>query len=197
MSILCDFDKINCPDSMAPQRPEDGKETEKETEVTNTVHNKRFLRGITGTLLFEVVADQQVGAETDTFPTDKHDQCVVTEHQHEHGENEEVQVTEVTVETFFTMHVTDGVEMNQGTHTRDNHDHQGRERIEQEAPVHLQVANRHPGCNNILVRLDGIAKQLDKVLAGDQERKEQHTSTNRTDQLFVLDEPLAKQPVNN
>jgi hypothetical protein len=40
-------------------------------------------------------------------------------------------------------------------------------------------------------------KQLDKVLAGDQERKEQHTSTNRTDQLFVLDEPLAKQPVNN
>ena len=130
MSILSDFDKINCPDTMASQRPEEGKEAEQETEVADTVHNERFLRCVTGTLLFEVVADQQVGAEADTFPTDKHDQCVVAEHQHEHGEDEEVQVTEVTVETFFTMHVTNGVEMDQGTHTSDNQDHQGRERIE-------------------------------------------------------------------
>ncbi len=198
MGVFGNFNEVNRPDTMlAAEGPEDGKETEQEAEVTDTVHDKGLLGGIAGTLLFKVVADQQVGTEADTFPADKHDQGIVTKYQHQHGEDEQVQVTEVAVEALFTVHITDGVEMNQGADTGDDHDHHGRQRVKQEAPINLQVTNRHPGGNDDLMRLDRVADQLEKVLAGDQERKEQRACTNRADDLLALDEPLAKQPVNN
>jgi hypothetical protein len=47
------------------------------------------------------------------------------------------------------------------------------------------------------MNLYGVTEQLVKILAGDQERKEHRTGTDGTNDLFVLDEPLAKQPVDN
>jgi len=124
MRLLADLDKVDRPDAvLAAKRPENGEQAEQEAEVTHAVHDKGFFRRIAGTLLLEIVTDQQVGTETDAFPADKHDQGVVPQHQHDHGEDEQVQVTEEAVEPLLAVHVTDRVEMNEGTDPADDHQH--------------------------------------------------------------------------
>ncbi len=99
--------KLTVQTPCAAEGPEKGEEADEEAEVTNAVDDKGFLGGVAGTLLVEVVADQQVGTETDPFPADEHHQSIVPQDQHQHGETEEVQVGEEAVEAFLAMHVAD------------------------------------------------------------------------------------------
>ena len=125
MGIGGNFNKVDGPDTVTGERPEQNEQSTEETEVTNTVNNKCLLGSVAGTLLLVVVADQQIGAETDALPADKHDQGITTQNQHQHGESKEVQVTEESVVASLSMHIADGVEVDQGTNPGNHQNHHG------------------------------------------------------------------------
>ncbi len=148
--IFRDLHEVHRPDPFAAEGPEQGQQAAEKAEVTDPVDNKRLLGSITSTLLLDVVTDQQVGTETDTFPADKHNQRVVAENQEQHGAGEQVQIAEEAVEALFTVHVTDRVEVDQGTDTGNDQNHDSGQRIKQEAPLDLQVPYRDPGTDRLL-----------------------------------------------
>ena len=78
---------------------------EQESEVSNAVDNKRFLSSISGDPGLEVVADQEVGTESDSFPTHEHEKVVVCEHKDAHHENEQVHISKESVVARFSCHV--------------------------------------------------------------------------------------------
>ena len=84
---------------------EDG---QRETEVADAIRDEGLARSVRRFLAIEVVADQQVGAETDTFPADKHHQEIRAHHQHEHRKHEEAHVGEEAIEARIAVHVAGG-----------------------------------------------------------------------------------------
>src|SRR5207253_7481480 len=65
--------------------------------VPNAVHDERFVRRISSGLAMKVKPNQQVGTKTNAFPTYKHQRVVVPQDQRQHGEHEQVQISEETV----------------------------------------------------------------------------------------------------
>ena len=80
-----------------PNGPEDQHDAQAEAEVADAVDDECLLGGVGRRAALEVVADQQVGAETDRLPEDEEEQEVVGQHQHQHREDEERQVGEEAV----------------------------------------------------------------------------------------------------
>src|SRR5262245_25525916 len=56
-------------------------------------------------------------------PTDKQQQIIAGEHQREHEEHEQVQITEEAVETAFLPHIADGVNVDQKSDAGHNQQH--------------------------------------------------------------------------
>src|SRR5208283_2488287 len=107
-----------------------------------------------------------------TFPADKKKNVVVRQDEREHGEHEEVQVSEETVVAAFVRHVSGGVNMDQHAHAGDEEQPDGGERVEQEAEVgvergggavffsegEVRVAGTEPGVNDFFERLPGAVR---------------------------------------
>src|SRR5436190_51349 len=90
---------------------EDQHDADRQTPVTDAVHHKCFLSGVTGALFQSVIADQKIRAETDPLPADEHHQVVTAEDQRQHREHEEVEVREEAVKAVVFVHVADGVDV--------------------------------------------------------------------------------------
>src|SRR3989442_5960958 len=73
---------------------EDQHDADRQTPVADAVYYKCFFSGVSGALLQEVIADQEIRAETDPLPADEHHQVVISEDQRQHREHEEVEVRE-------------------------------------------------------------------------------------------------------
>ena len=69
---------------------------------------------------------------------------VVAEHQHEHGEREQVEVREEPREPGVAVHVADRVEVDQRADTGDEQHHGHRQRIDEEVGANRQAADRYP-----------------------------------------------------
>ena len=87
----------------------------------------------------EVKSDQQIRAEPHSLPSHKQEQVIVGKHQREHGEHEQVHVSEEAVETALVAHIADRVDVDQEADPGDHQHHDGRERIEQKTPVGLKL----------------------------------------------------------
>ena len=105
MATLSNFYKVEGPDPFFCQCPKEGQQTTEKTKITNPVDDKSFICSGTGTFLFVVIADQQIGTETNTFPTDKHNQRIATQNQHQHSKGKQVHIAEETVVSRLTMHI--------------------------------------------------------------------------------------------
>jgi hypothetical protein len=103
-----------------------------ETPVSDSVCDERFLRCVSGFFAIEVVTNQEVGAETDAFPADKHQDHVICQDQRQHRKHEQVQECKEPVETRLTMHVSHGEYMDKKT---DKSDEQG---VGAAEPVHCE-----------------------------------------------------------
>jgi hypothetical protein len=113
---------------------EGGEDGEQEAPVADSVDDEGLHARSRTPVLLEIEADQQVGAETHTFPTDEEDRQVGAQHQHQHREHEEVEVGEVARvrPVRLVVHVTDRVDVDQEANEGDERHHQRRDRIELE-----------------------------------------------------------------
>ena len=73
---------------------EDQEDGEQEAGVTDAVVDEGLLARRGGRVLLEPEGDQPVGADAHALPADEGEQQVVRQDQHQHGEDEEVQVDE-------------------------------------------------------------------------------------------------------
>src|SRR3954454_10806376 len=79
----------------------------------------------------EIESDQQIRAQPYTFPADKHQNVVVPQNQSEHGEHEQVQISEEAVVTAFVGHVAHRVDVDQRAHAGHKQQPDSGKRIEQ------------------------------------------------------------------
>jgi hypothetical protein len=93
--------------------PEQQGDPENKTQVADPVDDKGLVAGQDVVAIFAVKADQQVGAEPDPFPADKHHHRTIAEDEDQHGPEKEVEVGEELAEIVVTGHIADGVDVDQ------------------------------------------------------------------------------------
>src|ERR1700760_4057175 len=96
------------------------KDSDQKTHVTDTVHDKRLLRRIPIIQVLEPITYQQVRTQPHTFPSDKEDDKVRTQHQQQHRKHKEVQIGEITrkMRPLLIMHIGSRIKMYQETNPR-------------------------------------------------------------------------------
>jgi hypothetical protein len=115
-----------------------------EGKVPNPVHNEGF---IGSSAVFEILvpeANQEVGAQSDAFPSEEQHYKVIAQHQVQHHKDEQVQIGEKAPKTVITMHIAYGVEVDKTTNTRNNEGHEQRQLIDAVSKVNGQVSSLHP-----------------------------------------------------
>src|ERR1700758_551925 len=80
------------------------KHGQQEAEVADAVDNEGLDARSDSGVLFEV--------EADPLPSDEHEEEVLSKHQREHKEHEEVEIGEEPPVALLMCHVTDGIDMN-------------------------------------------------------------------------------------
>ena len=124
---------------------EDQKHRDHVSEIADAVGDEGLLRRVASLLPANVVANQQVRAETDSLPTHKEQEQVVGQHQRQHHEHEEVEIGEEAVVARVSVHVAGGIDVNQQTDAGDEENVDSRERIEQIGEIGLEVPHLDPG----------------------------------------------------
>jgi len=128
-------------------KPGDGcKDGEEKAEIADAVDDEGLLARGRAPLLVIVVADQEVGAQPDALPADKHDRKIRAENKHQHGEHEQIEIGEVAgvPGIGFRVHVADRVDVDEKTHEGDKGHHHRRQRVELERGVDVDGAGRDP-----------------------------------------------------
>ena len=135
--------------------------------------------------------DEQVRAEADALPADEEDREVVREDEHEHREDEEVQVGEEAPVPFLLLHVSDAVDVDERAHERDERQHEGRESVEAERDVHRVVARDHPRVDLLHDRREAFRSVHRAEHVRDEGREGQHGGeAHRADAHDAVEEPL-------
>lgn len=88
--------------------------------------------------------NEQIRAQADKFPSDVHQQIVVSEYENEHREHEQVEIRKESTVTFVVFHVADGINVDEKADARDDEEHQCGKRIEQKRDIHLEYADGNP-----------------------------------------------------
>ena len=145
----------------------------------------------------KIKSDQQIRAQPHAFPPDKHQHVIIGQDQREHGEHEEVEVSEEAVVAAFMRHVSGRINMDQHADAGDEQQPDAGERIEQKSGVGLKRCrgpvgflkvempgvSAEPGVEDFLVRLmvvrGGPVGVLPHRAAGHQEREHDRADTDR------------------
>jgi hypothetical protein len=122
----------------------DKENAEREAEVADAVDDEGLDGGSVGRGLLIPEADEQIGGETDALPTEEHLHQIVGRHQHQHGEGEQRQIGEEPLARGILVHVADRIEMHERRHGGDDDEHDRRQAVDAQSPVHLDVARDDP-----------------------------------------------------
>ena len=149
----------------------------------------------------EIETDQQIRAQAHALPSHKHQDIVVRQDEGEHGEHEQVEISEEAVVAALVRHVAGGINMDERAHAGDKQQPDGGKRIEQEAGigveggrsavvfdvVHVAGVGAQPGVNDLLERLARIVVGVSGVLpdrqAGEDKRQRHRAHADRADRL--------------
>ena len=168
------------------EEPEDGERTENDSGVADAVGDECLVGRRGGRVLVEVEADQQIGAQTDALPADKHHQVVVGQNQGEHGEHEQVQVSEEAVVAAFVRHVSRAVDVDKRADAGDKQQPYAAQRVEQHTGVDHErggaaavqrvkhvaaAAAAQPGKEHVLVARQAAMGELQDGQHGPDERQ--------------------------
>ena len=125
---------------------EDQREADRERQIGDAVDDERLDRGGAGGRAVIPVADQQVGAQADTFPAEEQLRQIVGGHQHQHREGEQRQIGEEPVaRAGLVRHVADRIDMDQHRDERHHRHHDRRQRVVAQCPVDVEPAGLDPG----------------------------------------------------
>ncbi len=122
--------------------PGDEEHAEKKSGVADAVDDECLVSRVAGGLAMEIETDQQIRTQAHAFPANKHEHIVVGQDQRQHGEHEEVEVSEEAVVAAFMRHIAGGINMDQHADAGDEQQPDAGERIEQEARVGLERSLR-------------------------------------------------------
>src|SRR5690606_40184859 len=93
------------------------KHGDQKTQISDPVHDKRLFCGAGIIPVLKPEPDKQVRTQSDSFPSDKHDQVVGSQYQEQHKEYKQVEKREKAPESGIMMHVTNRIHMDQKTDT--------------------------------------------------------------------------------
>src|ERR1700733_6229920 len=118
---------------------------EQKAEVAYAIENERLHACRGGRWALVVKTYEQIRREPDTLPADKHEQEVLRQHQRQHEEHEEVEISKEAPVAVFLCHVADGVDMDHKAHAGNHQKHDEGQGIEQEVKVGAKGRSRNPG----------------------------------------------------
>ena len=140
VGVFLKLAEVERPDAVRAESRQQEEDAEKEAEVAYPVDDERLLACVRRAVFLVPEADQEIGAQTDAFPADEHEEHVVRRHQYEHHEDEEVQVREVPGIAFVVVHIARGVDVDEKAHARHHQAHDNRERIDPETDPGGEIA---------------------------------------------------------
>src|SRR5439155_3513202 len=126
------------------QVQEDQESGEDHADVADGIHHERFATGKHRRRSLVPEADQQVGAESDTGPTNDQPDQIAGQNEQQHRKHEEIHVGEESRVTGVFPHVADRVDMNHEADAGDHEDHQGGERVHIEVEGNVEIATLPP-----------------------------------------------------
>ncbi|GAB3997550.1 hypothetical protein GCM10029992_20780 [Glycomyces albus] len=118
---------------------------QQEADVGDAVGQEGLLAGGGGGGFGLPEGDEEVGGEADPFPADEGHEVVAAEDEDEHGGDEEVEVGEESAPAFVVRHVADGVDVDEEADAGDQEREDAAERVEQEAGLDVEFADRDEG----------------------------------------------------
>ena len=152
--------------------------TQNKAKVTHAVDQKCFHVGKHCTGFVKPQPNQQIRNQAHRFPTKQELQQVVAHHQRQHGEGEQRDVGKKAVVALVLFHVADGVDVHHQRNKGDHAHHHGSQAIHQEADLHFQVANDHPGVNGF-IETSALLYYLQQSLCR-QNKGKQHAKNSQT-----------------
>ena len=117
----------------------DHEDAERHPDVADRVHDERLLGRRDRGRALPPEADQQVRREADEAPAGEQEDEVAGQHEQQHREDEEVEVGEEPLLLGVAVHVADRVGVDQEADAGDDEQHHGRERVDEDARVDLEV----------------------------------------------------------
>ncbi len=116
-------------------------DADQEKHIGKAGHDKCFFGGRHGSRLCIIEADEQVGGDAHQLPEDVHLKNIGRQHQSQHRESKEREEGVVTLESFFSLHVTQTVDMHHQRDGGDHHQHHHRNRVEQDPHIDMQIGS--------------------------------------------------------
>ena len=173
----------------------DQEDRQKEPGVADAIDDKGLRRCLGRRHLVIVVADQEIGAETDAFPADEEHRVVVAHHQQQHRDHEEVHVREEARESLFTVHVADRIDVDEEAYSRHHEEHDAGERIHEEGHVDREIPAENPRVGDDFARrstVQDVAKHADGA-----EERQANRSPRQTVSPLVRPEIAAEDAVGD
>ena len=117
---------------------------QQQPQVTHAVHDESLVggQGIVVNLVPET--NQQVGRQTDAFPTDERHQVGTAQHQGQHGGHKEIQVGKETASVGVSRHVSHRIDVNEAADKRHQHHKRDGQRVQQQTKVHVHFRTGQP-----------------------------------------------------
>ncbi len=144
MGVLLYLPVIERPDTLGPETYEEREDTEEKAVIADPVDDKCLLARVGRGIFPEPEADQEVRAEAHAFPPDEHEKEIVRGHEDQHHEDKEIEVREVAGVAFVTVHVSNGIDMDQEADAGHNEAHDDGKRIDPEAHRRVEFTGRDP-----------------------------------------------------
>ena len=117
---------------------------DQEEHIGKARHDEGLLGGSDGGGCRVIETDEEIGRYADQFPEHVHLENVGGEHQSEHRHGEEAQVGIIALETAFTVHVAERIDVHHERHGGNHHEHHHRDGIEENTEVEMERTERQP-----------------------------------------------------
>ena len=112
--------------------------------VTDAIGDEGFLTGNRRTVAGMPERDKEVRTRPHALPAEEGDEQVLPEHQHEHREDEQIEIEEELRELGVAVHVSHRIEVDERADARDEECHSDAQRVGEERQVNLQRSDRDP-----------------------------------------------------
>jgi hypothetical protein len=123
---------------------ENQEDCQQEAGIADAVYDKGFRGGFGSRDPLVVVADQEIGAESDALPADKQNSVVVAHHEEQHGNHKQIHIGEESRKSDFTVHVADRIDVNEEADSRHDQQHDACEGINKVGEIDREIAAEDP-----------------------------------------------------
>ena len=141
VELILDFDQIDRIEGPIGQNDSD-----KETEITDPIHDKSLLGSLRRLVGGVIVGDKQVRTETNQFPKDENHDQVVRQSDSQHREHENGKPPEITGLGLIIGHVAQAEDMDEKTHEGYHEEKKTGGAIDKKTKAQFPIRHPYPSC---------------------------------------------------